>query len=124
MERASLKENEQQLLIQIFPDPLESADDCCRAIMGRLPSIVVEPTDTNEVESGELRWPPEDFRSLEDFFESSCATDSLQDDNPEPNETMPLGETEAKEKTAEPNSNDAHEAMTLPCDNQAEARRD
>lgn len=25
----------------------------------RLPSIVVEPTDGPEVESGELRWPPE-----------------------------------------------------------------
>lgn len=26
----------------------------------RLPSIVVEPTDTDDVESGELRWPPDD----------------------------------------------------------------
>ncbi|XP_029396892.1 LBH domain-containing protein 2 isoform X1 [Mus pahari] len=25
----------------------------------RLPSIVVEPTETGAVESGELRWPPE-----------------------------------------------------------------
>uniref|UniRef100_A0A3Q4BZN7 LBH domain-containing protein n=1 Tax=Mola mola TaxID=94237 RepID=A0A3Q4BZN7_MOLML len=26
----------------------------------RLPSIVVEPTDGAEVESGELRWPPDE----------------------------------------------------------------
>ncbi|TWW72471.1 Protein LBH [Takifugu flavidus] len=26
----------------------------------RLPSIVVEPTDGTEVESGELRWPPDE----------------------------------------------------------------
>uniref|UniRef100_H3A7I2 LBH domain-containing protein n=1 Tax=Latimeria chalumnae TaxID=7897 RepID=H3A7I2_LATCH len=32
----------------------------------RLPSIVVEPTDTGEVESGELRWPPDDMKSIED----------------------------------------------------------
>ncbi|XP_041814932.1 protein LBH [Chelmon rostratus] len=29
----------------------------------RLPSIVVEPTDGGEVESGELRWPPDDVSS-------------------------------------------------------------
>uniref|UniRef100_A0A8C4W281 LBH domain-containing protein n=1 Tax=Gopherus evgoodei TaxID=1825980 RepID=A0A8C4W281_9SAUR len=31
----------------------------------RLPSIVVEPTEVGEVESGELRWPPDDFLLLE-----------------------------------------------------------
>lgn len=29
---------------------------------GRLPSIVVEPTDIIDVESGELRWPSESVR--------------------------------------------------------------
>ncbi|XP_028294183.1 protein LBH-like [Gouania willdenowi] len=29
----------------------------------RLPSIVVEPTDGSEVESGELRWPPDEAGS-------------------------------------------------------------
>lgn len=29
----------------------------------RLPSIVVEPTDGGDVESGELRWPPDDVSS-------------------------------------------------------------
>ncbi|XP_074861567.1 uncharacterized protein LOC142019081 [Carettochelys insculpta] len=31
----------------------------------RLPSIVVEATEMGEVESGELRWPPDDFLLLE-----------------------------------------------------------
>ncbi|XP_038605961.1 LBH domain-containing protein 2 [Tachyglossus aculeatus] len=29
----------------------------------RLPSIVVESTEAEEVESGELRWPPDDVKS-------------------------------------------------------------
>lgn len=43
---------------QIFPDPSDF-DRCCK-LKDRLPSIVVEPTE-GEVESGELRWPPEEF---------------------------------------------------------------
>lgn len=43
---------------KIFPDPSDF-DRCCK-LKDRLPSIVVEPTD-GEVESGELRWPPEEF---------------------------------------------------------------
>ncbi|KAI4887966.1 hypothetical protein NFI96_018259, partial [Prochilodus magdalenae] len=42
----------------IFPDPSDF-ERCCK-LKDRLPSIVVEPTD-GEVESGELRWPPEEF---------------------------------------------------------------
>ncbi|KAG8013274.1 Protein LBH, partial [Nibea albiflora] len=42
----------------IFPDPSDF-DRCCK-LKDRLPSIVVEPTE-GEVESGELRWPPEEF---------------------------------------------------------------
>ncbi|XP_071772942.1 protein LBH [Centroberyx gerrardi] len=41
---------------QIFPDSHERFPKLTR----RLPSIVVEPTD-GEVESGELRWPPDDL---------------------------------------------------------------
>lgn len=44
--------------LQIFPDPSDF-DRCCK-LKDRLPSIVVEPTE-GEVESGELRWPPEEF---------------------------------------------------------------
>lgn len=41
----------------------------------RLPSIVVEPTELSEVESGELRWPPEDVdteEEEEDLFLEQC----------------------------------------------------
>ncbi|XP_061742176.1 LBH domain-containing protein 2-like isoform X1 [Nerophis ophidion] len=41
--------------LQIFPGPHERHPKLSK----RLPSIVVEPTDGAEVESGELRWPPE-----------------------------------------------------------------
>ncbi|KAK7805928.1 hypothetical protein U0070_003794 [Myodes glareolus] len=47
----------------IFPDPSDF-DRCCK-LKDRLPSIVVEPTE-GEVESGELRWPPEEFLVQED----------------------------------------------------------
>lgn len=50
-------------LFQIFPDPSDF-DRCCK-LKDRLPSIVVEPTE-GEVESGELRWPPEEFLVQED----------------------------------------------------------
>ncbi|KAF5913068.1 hypothetical protein HPG69_009019 [Diceros bicornis minor] len=53
------------LIVQlvIFPDPSDF-DRCCK-LKDRLPSIVVEPTE-GEVESGELRWPPEEFLVQED----------------------------------------------------------
>ncbi len=67
-------------ILQIFPDPVEvflSTEGCLTcAPQGkeRLPSIVVEPTDVSEVESGELRWPPEDmdFDEDEDLFLEQC----------------------------------------------------
>ncbi|KAL6105936.1 uncharacterized protein ACO6RY_07340 [Pungitius sinensis] len=40
----------------IFPDSHERNPKLSK----RLPSIVVEPTDGAEVESGELRWPPDE----------------------------------------------------------------
>ncbi|XP_029973452.1 protein LBH [Salarias fasciatus] len=40
----------------IFPETHERYPKLSK----RLPSIVVEPTDATEVESGELRWPPDD----------------------------------------------------------------
>lgn len=46
---------------QIFPDVHERNPKLSK----RLPSIVVEPTDAAEVESGELRWPPEDGSSAD-----------------------------------------------------------
>ncbi|XP_028996487.1 protein LBH [Betta splendens] len=44
---------------QVFPDCVERFPKLSR----HLPSIVVEPTDGGDVESGELRWPPEDVSS-------------------------------------------------------------
>uniref|UniRef100_A0A671V2V5 LBH domain-containing protein n=1 Tax=Sparus aurata TaxID=8175 RepID=A0A671V2V5_SPAAU len=54
------------LFLQIFPVPDEKE---------RLPSIVVEPTELSEVESGELRWPPENMEmeeDEEDLFLEQC----------------------------------------------------
>ncbi|XP_024117647.1 protein LBH isoform X1 [Oryzias melastigma] len=45
----------------IFPDVHERNPKLSK----RLPSIVVEPTDAAEVESGELRWPPDESSSAE-----------------------------------------------------------
>lgn len=67
-------------ILQIFPDPVEvvlsteGTLTCMPEGKERLPSIVVEPTDVSEVESGELRWPPEDmdFDEDEDLFLEQC----------------------------------------------------
>lgn len=67
-------------ILQIFPDPVEvvlsteGSLTCVAQGKERLPSIVVEPTDVSEVESGELRWPPEDmdFDEDEDLFLEQC----------------------------------------------------
>ncbi|KAG9344715.1 hypothetical protein JZ751_010402, partial [Albula glossodonta] len=46
-------------LWKIFPDSHERYPK----LSERLPSIVVEPTESGDVESGELRWPPNDSAS-------------------------------------------------------------
>ncbi|XP_078516351.1 LBH domain-containing protein 2 [Lissotriton helveticus] len=48
--------------VQIFPDAREKYPKLSK----RLPSIVVDPTESGEVESGELRWPPDDFSPTDD----------------------------------------------------------
>lgn len=69
--------------LQIFPDPVEVALDPETTmnrldldhVKERLPSIVVEPTELSEVESGELRWPPESVdmeEDEEDLFLEQC----------------------------------------------------
>ncbi|XP_073351308.1 uncharacterized protein lbhl [Pagrus major] len=78
-----MQRKDQRLPFQIFPDPVE-------VVLGpettlnnldhdhekeRLPSIVVEPTELSEVESGELRWPPENMEmeeDEEDLFLEQC----------------------------------------------------
>ncbi|KAJ8341360.1 hypothetical protein SKAU_G00336510 [Synaphobranchus kaupii] len=51
----------QSISFQIFPDSHERYPKLSK----RLPSIVVEPTESGEVESGELRWPPDDLSSTD-----------------------------------------------------------
>uniref|UniRef100_A0A672M4F9 Protein LBH n=1 Tax=Sinocyclocheilus grahami TaxID=75366 RepID=A0A672M4F9_SINGR len=58
MDDMMLSPSKDRLTFQIFPDPSDF-ERCCK-LKDRLPSIVVEPTE-GEVESGELRWPPEEF---------------------------------------------------------------
>ncbi|KAA0718411.1 Protein LBH [Triplophysa tibetana] len=58
MEDVRLSPGKDHLTFQIFPDPSDF-ERCCK-LKDRLPSIVVEATE-GEVESGELRWPPEEF---------------------------------------------------------------
>ncbi|KAK2853093.1 hypothetical protein Q7C36_008294 [Tachysurus vachellii] len=59
MEDIRLSPSKDRLTFQIFPDPSDM-ERCCK-LKDRLPSIVVEATE-GEVESGELRWPPEEFQ--------------------------------------------------------------
>lgn len=67
MEDMRLSPSKDRLSFQIFPDPSDF-DRCCK-LKDRLPSIVVEPTE-GEVESGELRWPPEEFLVSEEEEEA------------------------------------------------------
>nr|AAI59102.1 Si:dkeyp-72h1.1 protein [Danio rerio] len=53
---------EQNISLQIYPNSHERFPKLSK----RLPSIVVEPTESGEVESGELRWPPDDLSPTDD----------------------------------------------------------
>lgn len=64
-ENLERRSSESTIPFQIFPDPCDSYEGHIK-VRDRLPSIVVEPTDMCEVESGELRWPPEDFLVLDE----------------------------------------------------------
>ena len=58
----------------MFPGPNERVPKLTK----RLPSIVVEPMDSSEVESGELRWPPVETRSPETQAPRHAAPPSAQ----------------------------------------------
>ncbi|XP_042624508.1 protein LBH-like [Cyprinus carpio] len=64
---------EQGVSFQIFPDAQERHPK----VFKRLPSIVVEPTE-GEVESGELRWPPDDLRSTDPSGQTHTPTSASQ----------------------------------------------
>ncbi|XP_067883902.1 protein LBH-like isoform X2 [Heterodontus francisci] len=72
-EEMGLKHDDNRLPFQIFPDPCDSYEGQCK-LKDRLPSIVVEPTDVSEVESGELRWPPEELLITEQEGEGDWVT--------------------------------------------------
>ncbi|KAK5904191.1 hypothetical protein CesoFtcFv8_005781 [Champsocephalus esox] len=62
-----MQRKDQRSPFQIFPGHDHAKE--------RLPSIVVEPTELSEVESGELRWPPENpemEEDEEDLFLEQC----------------------------------------------------
>ncbi|XP_069494215.1 LBH domain-containing protein 2 isoform X2 [Ambystoma mexicanum] len=63
---------------QGFPDAREKYPKLSK----RLPSIVVDPTESEDVESGELRWPPDDYSPTDDkgFSHSSKAVQHQQMD--------------------------------------------
>ncbi|XP_044023075.1 protein LBH-like [Siniperca chuatsi] len=60
----------------IFPDTHERYPKLSK----RLPSIVVEPTDGAEVESGELRWPPDEPSSPDAQTERQSAEEQTADE--------------------------------------------
>uniref|UniRef100_A0A3Q3WKS0 Protein LBH n=1 Tax=Mola mola TaxID=94237 RepID=A0A3Q3WKS0_MOLML len=82
MEDMRLSPSKDRLSFQIFPDPSDF-DRCCK-LKDRLPSIVVEPTD-GEVESGELRWPPEEFLVSEEEEEEDEEEEDEQSNGSIPN---------------------------------------
>uniref|UniRef100_A0A9J7Y8J2 Si:dkeyp-72h1.1 n=1 Tax=Cyprinus carpio carpio TaxID=630221 RepID=A0A9J7Y8J2_CYPCA len=68
-------------VLQIFPDSHERFPKLSK----RLPSIVVEPTESGEVESGELRWPPDDLSPTDDprDKQAQAAIDKPKEDSQE-----------------------------------------
>nr|XP_009935659.1 PREDICTED: protein LBH [Opisthocomus hoazin] len=81
MDEIGLSPRKDGLSYQIFPDPSDF-DRYCK-LKDRLPSIVVEPTE-GDVESGELRWPPEEFlvqEEEEEEEEENC--EDVKKDNKE-----------------------------------------
>ncbi|XP_041044186.1 protein LBH [Carcharodon carcharias] len=75
MEQMELSSHKDTLCFQIFPDPSDF-EHCCR-LKDRLPSIVVEPSE-GEVESGELRWPPEELVVTEEPSQKVCEEGETQ----------------------------------------------
>uniref|UniRef100_A0A8C3G0P8 LBH domain-containing protein n=1 Tax=Cyclopterus lumpus TaxID=8103 RepID=A0A8C3G0P8_CYCLU len=62
-----MQKKDQRLSFQVILDPETTFHRLdLDHVKERLPSIVVEPTEVNEVESGELRWPPENMDTEEE----------------------------------------------------------
>ncbi|KAF3700772.1 Protein LBH [Channa argus] len=69
-------EDQDAVSFQIFPETHERYPKLSK----RLPSIVVEPTDAAEVESGELRWPPDEPSSPDAPAERQIAEGQAADE--------------------------------------------
>ncbi|KAM4797016.1 uncharacterized protein WCC33_002071 [Rhinophrynus dorsalis] len=95
LDEVALKHSDSRLPFQIFPDPCEEEEVPVK-MRGRLPSIVVEPTDLIDVESGELRWPPVSLHK-----ENEGAT--LEEERGDERETEEQTD-ETKEEAANPQS--------------------
>ncbi|XP_048394080.1 protein LBH isoform X1 [Stegostoma tigrinum] len=114
MEDFTLTQTPEQgrLSFQIFPDPHEKSERFPK-VTKRLPSIVVEPTETGEVESGELRWPPDEMNVLEDVehhqseltSKPKIPEDEEEDILSQPNQVPEIEIDYSDQRTSE-NSND------------------
>ncbi|XP_053311588.1 protein LBH-like isoform X2 [Spea bombifrons] len=85
LEGVALKHSDSRLPFQIFPDPCEEEEVPVK-MRGRLPSIVVEPIDIIDVESGELRWPPESLQKekKEDMLEEDVEEETTDEQTGKP----------------------------------------
>lgn len=82
---------------QAFPEAHEKYPKLSK----RLPSIVVEPSEMGDVESGELRWPPDDLKSADEkkalAAQRACAQQQQMDlESASPHQEM----GDSKESTA------------------------
>ncbi|KAM3933048.1 uncharacterized protein RB166_000943 [Leptodactylus fuscus] len=109
LEGAALKHSDSRLPFQIFPDPCEEEEEIPVKMRGRLPSIVVEPTDIIDVESGELRWPPESVRKEREQGEDEADEERTEEEGKDQPPVIPPWWTqgnritdETKEATEEP----------------------
>ncbi|XP_012688492.1 protein LBH [Clupea harengus] len=82
IEDMRLSPNKDRLTFQIFPDPSDF-ERCCK-LKDRLPSIVVEATE-GEVESGELRWPPEEYLIQQEQEDAALRAGTIQNGQTEQN---------------------------------------
>ncbi|XP_059187645.1 chromo domain-containing protein cec-1 [Centropristis striata] len=131
-----LQRKDHRLPFQIFPEPVE-------VVLGpetllpleqeqekeRLPSIVVEPTELSEVESGELRWPPDNMEEEEEeeeedlFLEQCIPPANIADWGDEEEEQEEEQEEEEEEETSVILNQQQQQGLTL-IDLQSDAFRD
>ncbi|XP_077179883.1 LBH domain-containing protein 2 [Paroedura picta] len=97
MEEFTLSQPEEEggTTSQAFPDAHEKYPKLSK----RLPSIVVEPTESGDVESGELRWPPDDLKSMEEKKRACAQQQQQQKEEEDLKSTPPHQEAGESTKT-------------------------